>query len=351
MIQPLINLLIKPMSMKVQLVTFFSIVFSLSSFAQNQGSDIIAKRIKSVDSYNSNEFVLDVTDIAVFGEYIVMLDEKLGKVIVADKNFSSLETFGDKGGGPLELQKPNMLIHDQAQGMLYAYDAAKFKLWPIDLDVKEVKAGMPFEFMLIYQTVAIENSIIYFTSVSNLSIDVLRYSLKDKKQLEGLSLDENSVKSFLGRYILSDNDRFVVISSYDGLVIDTYDEDWTRINNKDLGGLPIIAKFLNKNQPSGLSVSGGGSAQKVASGRSTIRSARLYKNELCLLAIKDGKDAKSRANVILKYRYENNEWQPSGKILLPEGGDYQTFTVLAETDQLVAFDRENGTIDLFEIKY
>lgn len=350
MILPLINLLIKPMSMKVQLITFFSIVFSFSSFAQQADNDFVAKRIKSIDTYNSKEFVLDVTDIALFGEHIVMLDEKLGKVIVADKIFSVLETFGVQGDGPGEFKRPYMLINDAVEGALYVYDIARFKLWPIDPNKKLVEEGMSFEFMMLYQTVAIENSIVYFTSMSNPSVDVLRYSLKDKRQLEGLSLDENSVKSFLGRYILSANNRFVVISSYDGLVIDTYDENWIRINSKNLERLPIIAKFLNKKQSSGVSVSGGGSAKMVASGRSTIRGARLYKNDLYLLAITYGKGAKSRANVILKYRYENNKWQPSGKILLPKGVDYQTFTVLAETGQLVAFDRENGTIDLFEIK-
>jgi len=337
--------------MKILLSACLSILCAFSSFSQGVEKDVIAKRIKSIDTYNSEEFVVSVSDITLFKDHIVMLDEKLGKVIVANKELTDMKIFGVKGGGPEEFLSPYLLINDKEENTLYVYDNQKFKIWPIDIDERAVGKGFPFKSMLFNQTVALEDGMLYFTSVSSPAVDVLKYRLKDRKQLGGIDLHKGSVKSFLGRFIFSSNGRFVVVSPYDGLVIDTYDENWELLNTEDLTSLPIIAKRLNIKQPSGLSISGGGKEKiKVTSGKSTMSSARLYGNDLYLLVYSRDKDLKSRANVLLKYTYENGQWQPSRRILLPQEGSYKTFAMLLETDQLVAFDRENGTIDLFEIK-
>lgn len=332
------------------LTACLSIFCFFSSFAQDANPDIIAKKVKSIDTYNSNEFVVNITDIALFNECIVMVDQDLGKVIVTDKNLKVWESFGFRGDGPQELKKPYMLIKDDDEGVIYVYDNEKFRLWPIDFNKKEIGKGASFDFMLFKQTVAMENSIIYFATVANPSVDVLKYSLKDKMKVGEFNLPENTAKSLLGRSILSANDRFIVITPYDGLVIDTYDKNWHRLNSNDLSKHPIIVKILNTKQSKGFSVSGRGSGNLRMTGAKLLMSgARLYENELYLLVSTRDKERRSWVNVILKYVYENNDWQPRGKILLPKDGSYQTFQLLHEMDQLVAFDKENGTIDLFDL--
>lgn len=338
--------------MKTLLSACLSIICAFSSFSQEGDKEIVATRIKSIDTYNSDEFVVSVSDITLFNDHIVMLDEKLSRVIVSDKELSALKTFGVRGDGPQELKKPYMLIKDDVEGVLYVYDNERFRLWPVDIDKRVLGKGISFELMLFNQTVAVENSMLYFTSLSSPKVDVVKYSLKDKKQLEGIALHENSVESFMGRYILSTSNRFVVVSPYDGLVIDTYDENWSRMNSIDLGKHPLIAKGLNSNRSSRVSsrsIGGGGSVKLRPAGKITIRGVRLYGNDLYFLAYSRDKDLKSRANVILKYTYENEQWQSSGRIMLPQEGSYKTFQVLIETNQLVAFDSVNGTIDLFDL--
>ncbi|MFY0593751.1 hypothetical protein [Roseivirga sp.] len=324
--------------------------FSSTSFSQ-ESEGIVAKRIKSTDVYNEKEFVVNVTDITIVDDRIVIVDDKAGKIVLSDLNLDEFQTFGTLGAGPQEFGRPYMLLNDIEDQKLYIYDNQKFRIWPIDMTNLELEKGFSFEFMMVYQTVAIKNSLVYFTSISRPEVDVLRYDIKERKQLSGIDLDKSSVESFMGRYILSSNDRFVVVSPYDGLVVDTFNKEWKLIDTKDLSTLPIVKKRLSMNRASGVSISGSGKNQiNVKSGKSTISSMRLDGDDLYLLAYSRDKALKSRANVILKYTFKNKSWSPSGKIILPQENSYSTFDFLPDGSKIVAFDRENGTIDLFDIK-
>ncbi|OEK06340.1 NHL repeat-containing protein [Roseivirga misakiensis] len=331
----------------VLVILFF---FSVTSFSQ-EPEDIVAKRTKSIDTYGEKGFVVNVTDIKVLDNQWVIVDDKAGKIAIGDIDLNDIRTFGELGQGPDEFGRPYMLLHDRYEKELYIYDNNNFRVWPIDIKEAKLKKGFSFEYMLIYQTVAIDKSKMFFTSISDPSVDVLSYNLSKRESAESISLDESTVPSPMGRFILSGDNQFIVISAFDGLVIDTYDKNWSLIDRKDLKDLSMVKKRLSTNNATGLSINGNGKNQiRKTSGKLTISSVRLIDNELFLMIYSRDKDQKSRANILLKYTNENETWRPSGKILLPEKSSYATFELQPEGNKLIAFDRENGTIDLFEIK-
>jgi hypothetical protein len=232
--------------------------------------------------------------------------------------------------------------------MLFVYDEEKMKMLNVDLSngviSNEMSIGMP----LMRNNGVVYESIFYFSTPVEPVIQIQKYDLSKNTKLNGIKLPDNSAESIFGRHIFAVNDGFVTVTGYNTPVIEKYDKDWKLIDGFSLEDIPLIKSRMAYQAPSKIKIQGG-NARKTATSRITVSCARLHNQTLYLLVYTLGVDLNSRRNTILKFKNDGNSWEQSGKLLLPEMGDYSTFALQEEKGQLIAFERASRTIELFEI--
>jgi hypothetical protein len=336
--------------MKFLFGTIGLIMLTVSCSEQQTEQVTKAIRVKQINSYSADDFVINVTDIALFRDRIILLDEGLAKIIVTTEKVDTWELFGNRGYGPQELISPTMFISN-GDNSIYVYDVQKMKISPIDFEEKVTGEELTLGFPIMKQSPLISDSIVYFTTPVEQTTDIKKFDLRLEKNLTGIKLPSNSEVSFFGRHIFSLADNIITVSGNDAPVIETYDQNWNLLNATSLEAHPLITKRLNYKTESKLGVKklSDGGASPITSAKITVNCARLYNDNLYLLIFTLGSDFESRSNIILKYEYVDDSWRQLGEIMLPEEGSYQTFALIDDGESLIAFEKINGMIEVFEL--
>jgi hypothetical protein len=303
-------------------------------------------KIYEFNEYSSNEFVVNVTDVLIQNDKYIFVDEGLSKIIMMDEDLKSPVFVGKRGHGPEELMSPTLLY--TAGDKLYVYDEDKMKILEVDISKGRVSNEMTIGLPLLGNNGFVNKSILYFTTPVEPIVEIQKFDLLKGTKMEGIELPANSAKSTFGRHIFSVNDGFITVTSYNTPVIEKYDKEWSLIDGYSLEDIPLIKRRMEYQAPSNLKMEGG-TAKRTASARITVSCARMHDGTLYLLIYTLGDDLKSRRNTILKFKYERNSWQQSGRLLLPEMGDYSTFNLQEGKNQLIAFERTSRTVEVFKI--
>ena len=323
------------------------ICFAILSCKKNTDQQVYsADLIKSVNEYSDNEFPISIKDIAVLNDRIIMADEELGKVIISDLDLSNFKVVGETGYGPNELLKPSMIIPYEDNSSALIYDKGHLKFFSQDPITNQITQKSRFGYLLMNQKIVLEDSIISFTSPLAPNIDILKFDLQREALIDSISL-KNSLPSFFGRYLFKKGNNYISVKSYNTLVIELFDENWALLSKTDLSNQKYIQDILKPKKEN--LVSTGGSARLMAKAQSTISDAVYYEGQLYLLIYSLDKEEKSRANRILVFDYEESEWKEKGSFELLPNGSYQSFAITKDGKGIVAFNRIDGSIEMFQI--
>ncbi|MGW8122014.1 hypothetical protein ACV07N_05085 [Roseivirga echinicomitans] len=305
-----------------------------------------ADLIKSVNEYSENEFPIAIEGIVILNDRIIMADEGLGKIIVSDLDLSNFQVFGEPGYGPNELLKPSMIIPYEDNSSVLIYDKGHLKFFSQDPITNQITQKSKFGYLLMNQKIVLEDSIISFTSPLAPNIDILKFDLQRETPIDSISL-KNSSPSFFGRYLFKKGNNYISIKSYNTLVIELFDENWVLLSKTDLSNQKYIQDILKPKKESSVSVSG--SAKVSAKATGTVSDAVYYKDQLYLLVYSLDKEGKSKANRILVFDYKESEWKEQGSFELLPNGSYQSFAITKNGKGIIAFNRIEGSIEMFKI--
>ena len=334
------------------LICHFSLFCSCSSSSSiDVPKEIIANKVMGFDEYATDQFVVNVSDIMVKDDRVLFLDEGLSKVVVMNRDFEAPEFIGERGEGPGELMSPTHLF--QAGDQIYVYDVKNLRIGALDFSENSIRNDMklPFPIMKVNKSF-IEQSILYFSTPLEPRVQIQKFDLNQGVLVEGIQLSDNVAQSLFGRNLFQVADGFIGVKAFDIPVIETYDQAWKLTNSQSLGEQPLIKKFLNFESPSGglkVGSNNGSKPRPVGSGTLTIKCTVMEDSTMYLLVSTLGEDDKTRANTILMYKKITDTWQQSGSIRLPEAGNYSTFALQPEKNQLIAFNRISSTIEIFDI--
>lgn len=325
------------------------LLIGLTSITSLSAQEIIqTKVLKEIQEYNTEDFVVNVTDILVKDQNIFLSDQGLTAIIKTDDELSFISKFGERGLGPNEMEKPKFLLTDRTSRNIYVLDSYHRK--GLEYSEDGTLVGSPFTFGTTFVNRAlVENGIFYYTSSIDQEFDIKVYDIPNREKRAGLKL-EGAVKSGLGRDLFSYQGQFLSIMNYNPPVIELFNKDWELTNTFELSENPQIAKRISFKKPSGISMSGPGASQVKlrASGEVIIKCSRIFEDKLYLLAsTMDGRED-TIINTIFTYEFQKDTWVQKGQINLPEENSYSTFA-LVDNRRIVAFEWESSTIQLLEL--
>lgn len=323
----------------------FALLLTLAC-SSNLNDTVSLNKTFEFNQYNANEFVINVTDILIQDGKPIFVDEGLSKIIIMDENFKSPVFIGERGYGPNELLSPKLLLSNDK--ILFVYDAERKRILNVDVSKGLVSNEMSLGISMSRDNAMINQSTLYFTSTVESGIQ--RFDLIKGTSLDIVNLPDTSADSPFGRYIFSHGEEFITVVGYDIPVIEKYNKEWALTDSYSLEEIPIIKPFLSYQPPQNFKISGAGSVKIKASAKITVSCARLHNQTLYLLVYTLGSDSKTRRNTILKFKDDGKSWQYSGNLLLPEMGDYSTFALHMQNNQLIAFESISRTLEVFKIE-
>ncbi|MGB3149810.1 MAG: hypothetical protein WBB27_04035 [Maribacter sp.] len=331
--------------LNIILLFLFGLIIACSSVLEDKGG--VLTKIHEFDEYSSTEFVVNVTDVLFRSGKVLFVDEGISKIVMMDQDFKSPEFIGNRGYGPEELMSPTLLLTDKEN--LFIYDEDKMKILNVDIlngiVFNEMTLGAP----LLTNTPVVDESTLYYTTPTEPVVQIQKFDLLKGIKLEGMKLPDNAVKSFFGRHVFTEENGFITVTGYNTPVIEKYSKEWNLIDTYSLEEIPVIKERMDYDAPSKIRRKGTGTAKQTATARITVTCARLHGDTLYLLVYTLGTDLVSRSNTILKFKSVDSSWQPSGKLFLPEMGNYLTFAIQEDMGQLIAFERTSRAVQVFKI--
>jgi len=327
------------------------LIFQLISLSNLNGQEIIESRIlKQVQEYLAEHFVAKVSDMLIKEGNVYFIDQGLTAIIKTDLELQFISKFGEQGMGPNEMERPEFLLNIEDSPNLLVLDTRLRKLLEYSQDGKLLGSPSTLQASLISHPFMF-NSVLYYRSGSDPTIDIAAYDLNNKKALPGINLKGDFRESGLGRDIHPYKNQFVSVVNYSPPVIEVFNKDWNLTHTLDLTENPLIAKRVAFKKPSGISITGTGKnkIKQIASGEVIIKCSRLYKDKLYLLASTMNGREDTIANTVFTYELQNNTWVQKEQINLPKQGNYNTFAML-DDKRLVAFEWVSSTLQLLELK-
>lgn len=331
----------------VRIKSVFCLVLFVSLFsACNSDKESIYQldKLQTIDSFRDSIFFSDITGM-LFDEngFYYFVDSESSVILKTDTLLRLVDTFGEKGIGPLELETPLQI--ESYNQHLYISDEYSGKLVKFSKN-GEAQSSIRFNFFVDVQFSIHDDKIYAYNS----SLDgdnthpVALYNVENGDFINSFGEKvESSGELFFNRHNLVVDDYLISTLAHNIPLVELYDLNGELLQRADFSKHPIleprvknIPRFI-KREPSG------------AIRTSEVFVCADYSNGYLYLLFTDWSSTENdvKPNYILKVSVASDKIELESVYKLNDGW-YESF-IIGANNTLITYERQNGVIESYRL--